>query len=150
MLLGRVISEQRFLEDRVLLGWIISEQRFLEDRVLLGRVISEQRFLEDRVLLGWVISEQRFAVSIIGPLILYVHSYVIMQMDNWPIRARVFQSQCHLRHRVTSQTHNSPPRPTPNNKCNCVFPCRQRLEKARVVEVIKRFKCLCGPQYFSV
>ena len=76
----------------MLLGRVISEQRCVEDRVLLGRVISEQLFVEGRVLLGRIISEQRFAISIIGPLILYIHSYVVMQMDNGPIRARVIQS----------------------------------------------------------
>jgi len=55
--------------------------------------------VEGRVLLGRVISEQRCAVSIIVPLIRYVHSYVILQMDRGPIRAGVIQS-----HNVTSGT----------------------------------------------
>ena len=80
------------MEDSVLLGRVISEQRFVKDSVLLGRDLSKQHFVEGRVLLGRIISEQRFAISIIGPLILYIHSYVVMQMDNGPIRAIVIQS----------------------------------------------------------
>ena len=43
------------------------------------------------MLLGRIISEQHFAVSVIVPLVRYVLSYVyvILQMDNGPIRATV-------------------------------------------------------------
>jgi len=59
-------------------------------------------------------------------------------------------------HTMSPQAHSdvtdtqSSPRPTLINKCTCLTSCRQRLEKASVCEVVKTFRCLYGPQYFSV
>ena len=92
------------------------------------RSVLLYQFLENIVLVWRVMSEQSFALSIVFPLIRYVHSYVILQTVNWPIRAGVSQS-----HSITTDTqwrhrHTlSPPRPSPINKFTSVTPCWQCL-----------------------